>query len=313
MRSTRRTALSAIAAALAYSPGLSAAKSKSEPQHIPLDLSTPAGNVTAYLKLRASLDSRDVLMWFTGRLDLIVPGEPIRPIIDVESLILRRTEQLGPMIWNVADWEAALYRPLGENRYLESGESIRNPYTGRDVTPNHYVEGPVRFRFTEREPRIVGSRDILPNTGKPFSYPWRVVKDDLWMTKSSYIRAPNWLTPENFPEESSGKEIIVATHSSLRGTLAEVEDPSVTTVRSDFAYTATSGWLPWMKMGGVLGMVSWAESGKKLLSLDEAPAAQLEALRRIHPQWFGHPEPWSEFTNMFLQYKAQAKARALTT
>ncbi|MFM7396793.1 MAG: DUF1838 family protein [Gammaproteobacteria bacterium] len=313
MRSTRRTALGAMAAALACLPGVSPAKSKSAPRRIPLDLATPAGNVTAYLKLRASLDSRDVFMWFTGRLDLIVPGEPVRPIIDVESLILRRTEQLGPMMWNVTDWEAALYRPLGESRYLEPGESIRNPYTGRDVTPHHYVEGPVRFRFTEREPRIVGSRDILPDTGKPFSYPWRVVNDELWMTKSSYIRAPNWLSPEEFPEESSGKEVIVATHSSLRGALAEVEDPSVTTVRSDFAYTATSGWLPWMKMCGLPGMVSWAESGKKLLSLEEAPAAQLEALRRIHPQWFARPEPWPEFTNMYLQYKARAKAKAPTS
>ncbi len=273
----------------------------------PLDLDTPAGNVTAYLKLRASIETRDVFMWFSGRLDLLVPGEPVQPVIDVESLILRRTERIGPLSWTVTDWEAALYRPLGENRYLEPGETVRNPHTGRMVSPHHYVEGPVRFRFSDREPRIVGSRDILPDTGKPFAYPWRVVNGDLWMTKSSYIRAPNWLSPEEFPEESSGKQIIVATHSSLRGALAEIEDPAVSAVRSDFAYTATSGWLPWMKMGSTPGMVSWAESGRKLLSLDEAPAGQLAMLRRVHPQWFARPEPWPEFTNMYLQYKSRAR------
>ena len=147
----------------------------------------PVDNVTAYLKLRASIDTRDVFMWFTGRIDLVVPGEPVKPIIDVESLILRRTERLGPLAWTVTDWEAALYRPLGEDRYLEPGEKTRNPHTDVEVTPLHYREGPVRFRFTDREPRIVGSRDILPDTGKPFSYPWRIVNDDLWMTKSSYI------------------------------------------------------------------------------------------------------------------------------
>lgn len=309
MRTTRRQTLGGMTAALAASTLATSASSKSMGRRAPLDLTTPAGNVTAYLKLRAAIDTRDVFMWFTGRLDLIVPGEPVRPIIEVESLILRRTELLGPKMWNVTDWEAALYRPLGENRYLEPGESIRNPHTGRDVTPRHYTEGPVRFRFSEQEPRIVGSRDILPKTGKPFSYPWRVVNDDLWMTKSSYIRAPNWLSPEEFPEESSGKEIIVASHSSLRGSLAEIEDPQVTTVRSDFAYTATSGWLPWMKMGSTPGMVSWAESGKKLLKLEEAPAEQLTMLRRIHPQWFARPEPWPEFTNMYLQYKSRSLLR----
>ena len=91
--------------------------------------------------------------------------------------------------------------------------------------------------------------------------------------------------------------------------LAEIEDPQVTTVRSDFAYTATSGWLPWMKMGSTPGMVSWAESGRKLLKLEEAPAEQLTMLRRIHPQWFARPEPWPEFTNMYMQYKSRSLLR----
>lgn len=279
-----------------------------KPRRSPLDLGTPVGNVTAYLKLRASIATQDVFMWFGGRLDLLVPGQPVRPIIDVESLILRRTERVGPLEWTVTDWEAALYRPLGEDRYLQPGETIRNPHTGREVVPFHYVEGPVRFRFTDREPRIVGSRDILPNTGQPFAYPWRIVHDDLWMTKSSYIRAPHWLDPGEFPEESSGPELIVSTHSTLRGPMAEIEDPDQASVRSDFAYTATSSWLPWMQMGSTPGMVCWAESGRKLLSLDEAPATQLAMLRRVHPQWFARPEPWPEFTNLYLQHRTRARA-----
>ena len=303
---TRRALLGTVAATAMTGAKTSSGASKKSARKS-LDFSDPVDNVTAYLKLRAATETRDVIMWFTGTLDLVVPGDPVRPIIAVESLILRRTERLAPLQWNVTDWEAALYRPLDSDRYLEPGERIRNPVTGRDVEPFHYREGPVRFRFSDREPRIVGSRDILPDTGRPFSYPWRIVNGDLWMTKSSYIRAPNWLTPAEFPEESSGSQIVVATHSSLRGALAEVEDPTVDAVRSDFAYTATSGWLPWMKMGSAPGFVSWAESGRKLLAMDEAPTAQLAALRRHHAEWFARPEPWPEFTNMYLQYKARRR------
>jgi hypothetical protein len=165
----------------------------------------------------------------------------------------------------------------------------------------------VRFRFTDREPRIIGSRDVMPNTGKPFAYPWRIVAGDLYMTKSSYIRAPNWLQPADWPLESSGREIIVAAHSTLKAPLAEIENPRVASARTDFFYTATSGWLPWMLMGETPGHVIWAESGRKLLSLDDAPAEQVAMLRRVHPQWFGRPEPWPEFTNMYMQYKAARK------
>ncbi len=269
-----------------------------------LDFSNPVDNVTAYLKLRASTQTQDVFMWFTGRLDLVVPGEPVMPIVNVESLILRRTERVGDLAWNVIDWEAALYRHAETGEYLDDGVEIVNPYTKRKVKPLNYREGPVRFRFSDREPRIIGSRDVMPNTGKPFNYPAKIVHGDLWMTKSSYIKAPNWLQPADWPLESSGKDIIVATHSSLKAPLDEVQSLNVPSVRSEFAYTATSGWLPWMLMGQTPGFVVWAESGKKLLSIDEAPAEQVARLRKVHPQFFLRPEPWPEFTNMYMQYKA---------
>lgn len=294
-------ALGALTRGARAAPGAAAGRAPSAG----LDLTTPAGNVTAYLKLRASTVTRDVYFWFTGTLDLAVAGEPIRPIVQVESLILRRTERLGERIWNVIDWEAALYRDLATGEYLEPDAEIVNPHTGRKVRPLHYREGPVRFRFTEREPRILGSRDVMPDTGKPFAYPWRIVAGDLYMTKSSYIRVPHWLQPDAWPLESSGSEINVATHSTLKAPLAMIEDAGIDCAPSDFAYTATSGWLPWMLMGQTPGHVVWAESGRKLLSLDEAPAAQLAMLRRIHPQWFARPEPWPDFTNMYLQYREQ--------
>ena len=305
---SRRSALQLGLAGAAGSATAAATRKTTKPTPSRrLDLTLPADNVTAYLKLRASVETQDVFMWFTGRLDIAVPGAAVKPIVNVESLILRRTERVGDMAWNVIDWEAALYRHPDTGAYLEEGAEIVNPHTGRMVRPLNYREGPVRFRFTDREPRIIGSRDVMPNTGKPFNYPWKVVAGDLWMTKSSYIKAPHWLQPAEWPAESSGTEIVVATHSSLKAPLAQIEDLRVSSTRSDFAYTATSGWLPWMLMGQTPGVLVWAESGKKLLSLDEAPQEQVAMLRRVHPQWFVRPEPWPEFTNMYLQYKAARK------
>ena len=304
---SRRQWLKRGSAAALATTAVVGAPSSVAARRTPIDLTGPVGNVTAYLKLRASTVTQDVYYWFTGTLDLAVAGEPVKPIVRVESLILRRTEKVGDLAWNVIDWEAALYRDLQTGEYLAPDAEILNPHTGRKVRPLHYREGPVRFRFTDREPRILGSRDIMPNTGKPFSYPWRIVAGDLYMTKSSYIRAPNWLPPADWPLESSGPEIIVATHSTLKAPLTEIENPRVASAHTDFFYTATSGWLPWMLMGQTPGHVIWAESGRKLMSLDDAPAEQLAMLRRVHPEWFGRPEPWPEFTNMYMQYKAARK------
>lgn len=58
-------------------------------------------------------------------------------------------------------------------------------------------------------------------------------------------------------------------------------------------------------MGQRPGYVVWHEAGKKLASLDEAPADTLALIRKIHPQGFRRPEPWAGFTNMYLQYREQ--------
>ena len=300
----------ASTAALTVVPALRAAPSratKMAPRRA-LDLTKPADNVLAYLKMRASTVTQDVYYWFTGRLDLAVAGMPIKPFVNVESLILRRTEKLGDLQWNVIDWEASYYRDANTGAVIE-GE-IENPHTGKMVRPIPYTEGPVRFRFTDQEPRIIGSRDVMPKTGKPFNYPWKIVDGDVWMTKSSYIKAPNWLDPAQWPLESSGKDLIVATQSTLRARLADVENPAMASVPTAFSYSATSSWQPWMQMGQTPGFLIWSEFGKKLFSLDQAPAEQVATLHRFHPQWFGRPEPWPEFTNMYLQYKANHQPAA---
>ena len=101
------------------------------------------------------------------------------------------------------------------------------------------------------------------------------------------------------------KDLIVATQSALRSKLSDIENTAVASAPCDFAYTATSSWLPWMQMGPTPGFVVWAEAGKKLFTLEQLAPAHLTQLRKVHPLWFNRPEPWPEFTNMYLQHKAR--------
>ena len=98
------------------------------PPPLTLDLSRPEDNLTAWMKMRGSLEGQDVYFWFTGGLDVAIPGEPIRPFVTVETLILRRTQRIGAQTFHVTDWEASFYR------HPETGEvvdELRNPVTGQ--------------------------------------------------------------------------------------------------------------------------------------------------------------------------------------
>lgn len=302
---SRRSAISATAAlpaALATGPAL-AAKAP-----LKLDLSVPRDLMFAYVKLRASTVTQDVYYWFTGTIDLAVPGQAIKPIVKVETLILRRTEKLEDYKYHVTDWEASFYRDL-ETGVIVEGE-IKNPVTNQIVRPINYREGPVKFLFTENEPRLVGNRDILPNTGKPFNYPYKKIGDDFWMTKDSYINSPHWLKKEEWPMETSGERLTVQTSSTLKGKWSDIVNPDVAAAPTDFAYAATSDWLPWMLMGQTPGYVLWHSAGKKLMDLKDVPADTVETARRLHPIWFTRPEPWPKFTNMYFQYTEQRKPAA---
>jgi len=273
-----------------------------------LDLDQPADNLLAWMKMRASLEGQDVYFWFTGTLDLAVPGEPIRPIVTVETLILRRTVPQGDGVWHVTDWEASLYRDPVTGAVADE---LPNPSTGARVRPLHYREGPVTFEYrADRQPRLVGLPTPFPSKAAPFRQPWRVAGNDLWMIKDFYIYGqPQWLDRKEFPAETPATPINVSSIATMHAALAEVLDPGIASTRTDYFYQATSDFLPWMQMGQRPGFVVWHEAGKKLFSLAEAPADTLDALRQVHPVWFKRPVPWEGFTNMYYQYRDLARSQ----
>jgi hypothetical protein len=297
----RRSFIQLVSAAAALPTAAAGAR-------LDLDLERPADNLTAWMKIRASAETQDVYLWFTGTLDVAIPGEPIRPLIAVDTILLRRTERLGSHHYHVTDWEASVYR------HPQSGEiadEIRNPYNGETLQPLHYREGPVTFEYLpERQPRLVGLPTPFEEKAEPFRQPYRIVGDDIWMTKDIYIWGrKQWLDIEEFPAETPATPINVSSIATMKSRWSDVLDPSRSSVATDYFYQATSDFLPWMKMGRRPGFLVWHEAGKKLFSLAEAPTGTLAAVQKIHPQWFNRPVPWEGFTNMFLMYKEQRGAR----
>jgi hypothetical protein len=288
---------SAVASALPAAPLLPSVP-------LQLDMDQPVDNLTAWMKMRASLESQDVYFWFTGGLDLAMPGEPIRPIINVETVILRRTQRLAAYTWHVTDWEASVYRDVESDEIVEE---VVNPITGDKVQPFHYREGPVTFEYSaERQPRLIGLPTPFEEKTEPFHQRWRRAGDDLWMIKEMYIWGiPQWLDIKQFPDETPKTPINVSSITTMKSNLRNVLDPALASVPTEYFYQATSDWLPWMKMGQRPGFVVWHEAGKKIFSLDDLPATTRTAMEKIHPQWFARPVPWEGFTNMFFLYRQE--------
>lgn len=269
-----------------------------------LDLTTPLGNVTAFMKMRASVETQDVWYWYSGVIDVCAVGEPMVSLVAYDSLVLRRTVRKGPAEWHLTDWEGTYYRDAKTGEQISE---VRNPVTGETVKMLNYREGPVTFRYTEQEPRIISaSRDVLAKEGKPFHYPWRVVGDDIWMKKPGYIKTPHFLTPKEWPRASSGETLYVSQNSTLNASFSRVCDPAVASVDAYYAYEAASSWMPWMLMGQRPGYAVWHAFGRKVFDLSQAPTEIVSTMQRVHPQLF-EKKLWDEYTSMFMAFRDQNK------
>jgi hypothetical protein len=300
---SRRRFLEAAGLTVAAAAWPAAAPAGARPR-LDLDLERPEDNLTAWMKIRGSAETQDVYLWFTGTLDIAIPGQPIRPIVAVDTILLRRIERLGDHRYHATDWEASVYRDPASGEVVDE---LTNPATGERVKPLHYREGPVTFEYAAaHQPRLVGLPTPFEQKPEPFHQPYRIVGDDIWMTKATYIWGrEQWLDKNAFPAETPTTPLNVASKATMKARLSDVLDPAQPAVPTEYFYQATSDFLPWMKLGRQPGFLIWSEAGRKYLSLDEAPATTRAAVAKVHPVWLDRPVPWEGFTNMYLQYREQ--------
>ena len=267
---------------------------------VSFDFSKPRDNLTAYLKLQSSLANEDVWQWFTGKLDLAVPGQEIVPLIAYDSLVRRRSEKIDDGIYHVTSWEATFYKDLETGEFADE---LFNPLAERMIRPYHYREGPTKFLFSENQPRLLTGRDVLPKDGKPFLLPWTVAGNDVWVSRENFIKAPHPMDKEVWTLEAAGDDLITSSHSTHKGLRSDLVDPRLQKAPAEFIYQATSIWLPFMLMGQQPGWVIWRAFGRKLDDPAQIPQASLEVLESVHADIFAAGTPWEDFSLMFFDYQ----------
>jgi hypothetical protein len=299
MEIRRRTALT-LGAALASGVFLPASADAASRR--PLDLRLPADNLRAWMKLHTGLDEGDLYYWYRCRQDLAAPGERIMPFVGYDTLYRFQVRPQTDGTYLVTRWETCIYTDPANDSVLDE---VTNPLSGARVRPFHFKEGPVVFRYSTKRPEIVGS-PVVARSDAPYVLPWVTLGDDVWVTNEAYFAFPHPLKPSAFPKSSSGEVLTFSNISTLRGSLAELEDERVRSAACRLSYNATAGWSPWMEMGQRPGFVVWRGQGAKLTDVGLLPKATREAFERIHPEIF-IAEPWKGHRLMFDEYR---KARS---
>lgn len=244
-----------------------------------LDLSQPKDNLTAYLKMRASLDGKDTVTWWSGQVFAAVPDERPKLLFGFEGMNVARAEQQKDGSWRMYSREYAVYKDPQTGAILDEWA---NPYTGETVAVFHVQNDPVNFTLGQSagaEParllplRQVGA-DVILGLDLPLAY-------------------PNPITPEQHPRHSTGALYVGSEHFGFYARKADLDDTRQLSVPMQLAWFREAPWLPWMQMGDHAGLLIYSGYGKKLTGgVDELPAPLRQHIGKVAPEFLHAPRDW---------------------
>jgi hypothetical protein len=249
----------------------------------PLDLAQPADNLSAFLKMRGSLDGKDVLTWWSGQVFAAIPDQRPRLLFGFEGMNVARMEQLPDGSWRMLSREYAVYKDPASGQILAQWT---NPWTEATVEVFDVQNDPVNTPL--------GGAPAKPGS-PPRLLPLRQMGADVILGLDVALAYPNPIQPDQYPENSTGTSYVGSEHFGFYARKAELDDPKVQSAPVNIAWFREGPWLPWMRMGDRPGLLIYSGYGKKLLGgIDELPQALRQHIEQHAPEYLSAPSEWSQ-------------------
>ncbi len=248
-----------------------------------LDLSNPDDNLTAFLKMRASLDGSDTVTWWTGQVFAAVPDERPKLLFGFEGMNVARIEKTEDGNWRMLSREYAVYKDPRSGEILETWA---NPWTQSDVKVFHVQNDPVNNNFGGAPAKDGAPVRLLP---------LKRHGNDVILGLDVPLAYPNPISPEQFPLHSTGATYVGSEHFGFYARMDELANPKTTSAPISIAWFREAPWLPWMEMGDRPGLLIYSGYGKKLMGgVAELPETFKAYIEKNAPEYLTAPKEWTQ-------------------
>lgn len=275
---SRRSALAT--ATVGSLGGLSLASGCASPGPAPaspaaLDLTSAAGQLDAFMRMRASNDGRDTFANWWTTIFVVLPGERPREIMKMDGFNAGRFARRADGGWQFITREVGFYKDSRSGQILETWD---NPFTSQKNQVLHIANDPVNSQYNPPQP------------GEAGRFPFMRSGDDVFCRVDVPLAYPNPLQPAEFPAESSGPMYTASEHFTFFAKASDLANRSLASVPCTWSWSRTGPWLPWMKMGTRPGFVLYSGHGRKFASFAELPADVREYTLKHFPAYQKSPE-----------------------
>ncbi len=233
------------------------------------DLTVPANNLDAVIRVTGSLKEEDVPWWYDGTIFGMVGDDGPLPLVRFEGMELYWVRHLADGEFELIGNTVTFFRDLVTGEMIDQ---FKNPYTGEtnQVTPAVQGGGPGRgFNYSVRGIRPTPFIEQMPE--RTLIMDWSFARDTVWLHNQTAY-------PPGLPPPRAQRQTMFVP-------LAAFNDREIVNLPTVFSSTVFMPWLKWMDMGDRPGHVVWHASGAKLRSVDELPTEYRHRAETEYPQY----------------------------
>ena len=247
-----------------------------------LDLDKPEDNMTAFVKVRGSLnDGEEVIFYANGKIYGFVDGERDKPLLGYEMYNIGRYIKVGENAYNLLTNEVLLYTDLKTGEVLENFE---NPYTGETVDVLHVWNSPVNQQAV-----------LEGKYGKWGVNHQKYGDDRICMNADIFLAYPSPLKVADYPKNSQSDLYEAVELFQFFFSEKDINNPNIKSVDCEISWTRIGPWLPWMDMGQKEGRLVYQGGGYKLMEsdYDKMPKVLTDYVMKNKPEYRHAPTEFS--------------------
>ena len=278
----RRNTLKGLAGAGVSVLAATRARAASSRASLNLDLTKPADNVYAMVKIQGDASGRTTCTWGQGQIFGVRDNELAVPMLRFQSGRIGAHRRRNDGSYEFRFRGMILYQDFETGEFIDT---YVNPYNGKECTVRNFRTNAGYYYLTEKgtlpPEEFVGESAHLHADG--YVLQWERAGEYAYVTSDERIK---------YLRRSDNAWRVDNALLRYEVNWADLNDPNLTSVEASTSWQTQIQWFEWLDMGDLPGMHMQGGNGRKFLSTDQLPERFVARAESLFPGSITDPITW---------------------
>jgi hypothetical protein len=260
-------------------------------EKVVFDFKKPEDNLTAWLKLNASLESgAETCGYYHGQVVAATDPEKANvPLFGYEGFGMSRVTKLPDGRYENLHREISYYTDLRTGEILTEW---KNPFTNEIVKVYPTTNDPVNSYYATKFKQTFGEAGKQETVEFPFILPWDIFDDRAVVTFAVHTRWPSPFKKDKWPREYIGEFYKTSEMFQIHTRMSDLANPELKKAYSSGAWFKEAPFMPWMLMDNAPGRLLYNTRTFSMRGTAQLPQKIREYTEKHYPLYMKAPDKW---------------------